>query len=46
MVSTKMAAWVRLGRTTRRRSGQKSRLLPAETKAMSEKWPQAIFLIN
>jgi hypothetical protein len=29
-----------------RRSRQKPRFLPAETKAMSEKWPQAIFLIN
>jgi len=29
-----------------RRSRQKPRFLPAETKPLSEKWPQAIFLIN
>jgi hypothetical protein len=30
----------------RERSWQKPRFLPAQTKAMSEKWPQAIFPIN
>jgi len=28
------------------RSRQKPRFLPVETKPLSEKWPQAIFLMN
>jgi hypothetical protein len=31
------------GQSARRRSRQKPRFLPAATKPMSEKWPQAIF---